>query len=142
MVVHEKPAVFGSWEIWGIDGWYLGHALHHYRCFEFFLNNTAHSRIVDTIEFSPHHFTMPFTSSSDNAMEAAKQLAHDLQNPAPTAPFSQLGDSTMAAIEQLSLLLKKKIFNTGGVDCFSYLQNSATKDNQPIPKSPQHPPPP
>ena len=36
VVVHEKPAVRGSWEIWGIDGWYLGHFLHHYRCFEFF----------------------------------------------------------------------------------------------------------
>ena len=50
--VHEKPAVCGSWEIWGIDGWYLGQALHHYRCLEVFTNNTLHIWISDTVEFS------------------------------------------------------------------------------------------
>ena len=87
VVVHEKPEVRGSWEIQGIDGWYLGHALYHYRGFEVFENNTAHSRIADTVENFPHNFNNTFQSSSDNAIEAEKQLAHALQNPAPSAPF-------------------------------------------------------
>ena len=28
VVVHEKTTFCGSWEIRGIHGWYLGHALH------------------------------------------------------------------------------------------------------------------
>ena len=52
VVVHEIPAVGGSWKIRGIDGWYLGHTLHQYICFEVFANNTSHSRIADTVEFS------------------------------------------------------------------------------------------
>ena len=60
IVVHEKSAFFGSKAIQGIDGWYLGQALHHYRCFEVFSRNTTHSRIADNVEFSLYPSTMPF----------------------------------------------------------------------------------
>ena len=70
--VHEKSTVCRSWEIIGIDGWYLGQYLYHYWSFEVFSTNTAHSRIADTVDFFPHHFTMPFPSSADNAIESAK----------------------------------------------------------------------
>ena len=72
VVVHENPAFCGSWAIQGVDGWCMGHALHHYRCFEVFVNKTAHSHKVDAVEFFPHHFAMPFPSSTYNAIEAAK----------------------------------------------------------------------
>ena len=107
VVVHEKPEVRGRWEIWRIDGWYLGHAINHYRYFEVFKNNTYHIRIEGTVEFSPHKFTMPLPSSVDNTIEAAKKLAHALQNPAPSTLLSQLGDSTMADIKQLSVVLRR-----------------------------------
>ena len=100
VVVHKKPAVCGSWEIQRIDGWYMVHALHHYRCFEVFANNTALIRIADTVDSFPHHFTIPFQSSVDNAIEVAKQLAHALQNTYPRAPLLQLEDSTMANIKK------------------------------------------
>ena len=74
VVVHEKPAVRGSWSIRGIDGWYLGHTLHQYICFEVFANNTSHSRIADTVEFFLHHFTVPFPLSAEIAIEAETNL--------------------------------------------------------------------
>ena len=141
VVVHENPAVRGSWLIRGIGGWYLCNALHHCICFEVFVNNTAQSRISDTVEFFPHHFTMPFPSSEDNAIEEAEQLARDLQNIAPISPFSQLGDSTMASIKQLSVALRRQI------DAIQAVVNSPSisKPPQPkiittIPKSPHHTP--
>ena len=51
VVLHEKQAVRISWEIRVIDVWYLGQALHHYRCFEVFAKNTDHSCISDTVKF-------------------------------------------------------------------------------------------
>ena len=53
---------------------------------------------------------MIFPSSADNAIEAAKQLAHTLQNPSPSSPCSQLRDSTMAYIKQLSVLLMRQTY--------------------------------
>ena len=37
----------------------------------------------------------------------AHELAHALKNPAPQAPFSNIGDSQMVAIEQLSNIFSK-----------------------------------
>ena len=51
IVVHKKTIVPRSWSIQGFDGWYLGQARHHYRCFEVFSHNTEHSRIADTVNF-------------------------------------------------------------------------------------------
>ena len=108
VVVYEKTAVCGSWAIRGIDGWYLGHTLHHCICFEVFEDNKAHSRIKETIEILPHHFNMNFPSSAENAIVSAKQLEHALLNSAPSAPFQQLGYYTIAAIQQLPDVLKRQ----------------------------------
>ena len=51
---------------------------------------------------------MPFPSSVDNYIEAAKQLAHDLLHTAPSASFYHIGDSTMAAMKQLLLVLSQQ----------------------------------
>ena len=87
IAVQKKPAVRGSWEIQGIDGLYLGQALHHYYCFEVLVNNTANSLTEDTVEFLLHHITVTFISSAENYIEAAEQLAHALLNPLPGAPL-------------------------------------------------------
>ena len=108
VVVHKKTAVCGRWEIRDIDGWYLVHALHYYKCFEFFENNKDPSRISDIVEIFLHHFNMPFPLSTDKSIVSAKQLAHALQNTDPSAPLSQLVDPTMASIRQLSVVLRIK----------------------------------
>ena len=64
----------------------------------------AHTIIVDTIEFFPHHCNMSFPSTK-NAVTTMKELTHAIQNPAPSAPFSQMGDDTIAAIHQLAQVL-------------------------------------
>ena len=51
---------------------------------------------------------MPFPSCADNVIEASKQLLPALQNPAPSAPFSQFGYSTMESIKQLSVILRRQ----------------------------------
>ena len=44
-------------------------------------------------------------------MIAAHKLAHALQNPAPQAPFYNIGDSQMVTIEQLSGIFPKVAAN-------------------------------
>ena len=66
-IIHGKPAIRGSWETCGYEGWYIGPALNNYRCHNVCANHTAHKRVADTVEFSPHYGKMPYRSSTENA---------------------------------------------------------------------------
>jgi hypothetical protein len=61
---------------------------------------------------------MPSTSSKDLASIAALELSNALQNPAPAAPFSQIGTAQIQALRQLS-------------DIFSAALPSGTKQHAP-----------
>ena len=59
----------------------------------------------------PHNTPLPYNSSSENIIIAARELAYALKNPAPQAPFSNIGDSHIAAIEKLSKIFSKAANN-------------------------------
>ena len=102
IIIHEKPAIRGSWAPRGLDGWYIGPAMEHYRCHQVFINKTRHTRIGGTVEFSPHHCKMPFKSSTENATAAARELTHTLRYPAPAVPFTNIGDKKLEALQKLA----------------------------------------
>ena len=60
IIIHDKPAIRYSWATQGYEGWYIGPALNHYRCHTVYANHTAHKRVADTVEFSPHSKKMPY----------------------------------------------------------------------------------
>ena len=101
-IVHEKPAVHGTWAPHGVDGWYIGPARDHYRCYSVYVPSTKGVRVSETVEFFPFHVSMPATSSVDMATETAKDLIHLLRHPAPAAPFAVLGTRTSEALTQLA----------------------------------------
>jgi len=51
--VHNKPKQRGSWSNHGIEGWYIGPTLEHYRCVKFYLPSTGSVRDTDTVQFFP-----------------------------------------------------------------------------------------
>ena len=87
IIIHDKPAIRGSWATRGYEGWYIGPALNHYRCHTMYANHTAHERVADTVKFFSHCGKMPYRSSTENATIAARKLMHALQNPTPASPF-------------------------------------------------------
>jgi hypothetical protein len=101
-----------------LDGYYLGPALDHYRCYQVHITKTKGTRIVDTVDFFPAKLAMPSTSSKDLARIAALELSNALQNPAPAAPFIQIGTAQLQALHQLS-------------DIFSAALPSGTAQNAP-----------
>ena len=54
IIVHEKPTQRGSWAPHGIDGWYLGPAMDHHKCYRTFIPSTQSERVSDTIRFLHH----------------------------------------------------------------------------------------
>jgi hypothetical protein len=65
-------------------------------------NETRSNRIVETVEFSPHKFKLPFPSSSKLATQTAADLKHALLNPQPSGPFCQVGDEQAIALIRLA----------------------------------------
>ena len=53
VVIHEKPDKRASWAAHGVDGWYLGPAVEHYRCYRVYVTNTRAERNADTVKFFP-----------------------------------------------------------------------------------------
>ena len=100
--MHEKPAVRGTWAPHAIDGWYVGPARQHYRCYTVYIPSTKGTRQSETVEFFPYEVTMPATSSADLAAQAANDLTHILRNPAPASPFKDFGTETNIALAQLA----------------------------------------
>jgi hypothetical protein len=57
---------------------------------------------VETVEFFPHRFKLPFPSSSELATQAAADLKHALLNPQPAGPSYQVGDEQVIALRRLA----------------------------------------
>jgi hypothetical protein len=111
IIAHEKPDQQASWDPRGVDGYYLGPALDHYRCYQVHLTKKG-TRIVDTVEFSPSITEIPQTSSKDLAAIADLELFNALQNPAAVAPFSHIGTAQLQDMRQLSEIFTEALPQT------------------------------
>ena len=57
--VHAKPNKRKTWAFHGQLGWYVGPAIHHYRCFRVYLPQTGREIITDTLKFIPESIPFP-----------------------------------------------------------------------------------
>ena len=57
--VHAKPSKRKTWAYHGQIGWYVGPAVHHYRCFRIFMPQTGREIITDTVKFIPENIPFP-----------------------------------------------------------------------------------
>jgi hypothetical protein len=83
VLVHEKPTLRGTWSPHAVDGWYLGPAMLHYRCYWVWILETTSERIADTVVWFPTKVSMPKSSSTDAAIAAARDLTNALLHPSP-----------------------------------------------------------
>jgi hypothetical protein len=68
---------------------------------------------VETVEFFPQKFILPFPSSHDLATQAAADLAHALLNLQPAGLFCQVGDEQAIALKRLAnIFASAKTLNT------------------------------
>jgi hypothetical protein len=102
IIDHETPERRRTWAPHGQDGWYIEPALEHYRCYTVYITKTRSNRTVETVEFPPHKFKLPFPSSSELATQAAADLKNALLNPQPVGPFCQVGDEQASALRRLA----------------------------------------
>jgi len=61
-IVHEKPEDQKSWDNHGVEGFYLGPSLNHYRCWDFYIPKTQRTHLSDTVQWLPRGFQLPGSS--------------------------------------------------------------------------------
>jgi hypothetical protein len=112
IMAHENPGKRRTWAPHRQHGYSLGPTMHHYRCQNVYISETASERIVDTLEYFPHNYQMPQLSYTDRVLVAAKDMMDALQNPHPEVPFARVGDDTIAALANLAAIFKLKLRQT------------------------------
>ena len=80
VVVHEKPLQRGSWDPHGVEGYYLGPAMEHYRCYRTWISHTNAHRISDTVSWHPAKLRMPFVNLVDELKQLGKDVNEVLDN--------------------------------------------------------------
>jgi hypothetical protein len=101
IVAHETPNRRRTWAPHGQDGWYIGPALEHYRCYTVYVTNNRGERVVETVDFFPEKFTLPFPSAQDLATQTTAELTHALLHSQPAGPFFKVGDEQTIALKHL-----------------------------------------
>jgi hypothetical protein len=106
VIRHKKPDHRGSWAPHGLNGWYIGPAMEHYRAHLLYCSTTGHEHISDTVEFFAKHCKVPGLSSADAATIAALDLTNALANPTPTTLFKKPGTNRMQEIKKLAAIFE------------------------------------
>ena len=107
ILVHEKSALHGTWAAHDVNAWYLGPALHHYRCYHIYIAETCGEHIADTVVWFPTKGRTPMSLSTDLAIAAVRNLIEVLRSPYPASPISPLYDSKAADLKVMA-----EIFNS------------------------------
>jgi hypothetical protein len=102
IIAHETPHRRRTWAPHGQDGWYIGPALEHYRCYTVYITKTRGERVVETVELFPDNFKLPFHSAQDLAIKASAGLTHALLHPQSAGPFCKVGDEQTLALKRLA----------------------------------------
>jgi hypothetical protein len=67
-----------------------------------YVTKTRGERVVETVDFPPEKFTLPFPSAQDLATQAVAELTHALLHPQPAGPFCKVGDEQTIALKRLA----------------------------------------
>ena len=125
IIVHEKPALRGTWSAHAVNAWYLGPALHHYLCYHVYISETRGERTANTVVWFPTKGRTPISSSTDLAIAAACDLIAALRSPHPASPISPLSDSKVSALKTMA-----EIFKT------TFKEDRYHEDDEPLPDMP------
>ena len=108
----KKPDKTASWAAHGVDGWYLGPSVKHYRCYRVYVNNTCAEQNADTVEFFPQHTKVPSIAANNAATTASQELVAALSYPKPNAEWEKVGDQQLEALRSLAQFFNKQLHIT------------------------------
>ena len=104
VLIHVKPTIRGTWAPHAVPGWYLGPALHHYRCYRVWSRTTRAERITDTLAWIPTDIPLPVPSAAERLYLAATTLTEALLEPADATITNLLPATATHALHTLATI--------------------------------------
>ena len=104
--VFESPTTRKTWAPHSSNGFYIGPAMQHYRCYKCYIPATRGERIARTVHFLPHDQHLPSLSAADIISNAALEITSALQDPQPPSLLPPIPLQQVEALRKLS-----EIFN-------------------------------
>ena len=89
-LIHAKPSTRRSWDYRCQDGFYVGPALNHYRCYTLLKKDSQAVDISDTICFRHPSFAATNPSPANHIMHALRALTKTIQNKSFATTAAQL----------------------------------------------------
>ena len=106
VIIHRKAKVRGSWDYHGVEGWYVGPSLEHYRCLKCYNPDTYSEVDTDTVQLLPNVTPIPVYTDVDAIDKAINDIVHILNNPAKSnIPTILKGDEIKRAFADIATIL-------------------------------------
>ena len=105
-IIHLKPQKRGTFQTHGIDAWYIGPSMQHYRCFKCFVPETGGTRDADTVEFFPQQIPFPNTTPETYLQQTAADMLSILSEPKSNIPSLKYGNKYTNAFIDIAKMLK------------------------------------
>jgi hypothetical protein len=83
VLIHTKPATRKSWDFRSKQGFYMGPALDHYRCYKLVKSETKQKVISATVEFRHAFLQIPAVFVDDKVINGLQMMAGVQQKCAP-----------------------------------------------------------
>ena len=100
VLIHNKAAIRRSWDNRCHDGFFIGPALQHYRCYRVLNQHSGAVTITDAVKFRHHNLPSPELSPEDKLLHAVQAIQHTLARTS-----SATNDEQLAAIDTLRQIL-------------------------------------
>ena len=104
VIIHEKSIQHKTWAPHGKDGWYIGPAPEHYRCYRTYVTTTKSEWISDTVTFLHHNTKIPTVNPIDEVITAVNKLTKVLVHPPDNTPITKCPNDTITALKTLAKL--------------------------------------
>jgi hypothetical protein len=103
VMVHEKPSQRKSWAPHAKEGWYVGPAMEHFRCYHAWMKDTKHLRTTDTVTFLPTQTPQPIPTDAELVKAAINDITNIIkkQQPQQTSLVTQQHMDTLKQAQQI-----------------------------------------
>jgi hypothetical protein len=108
VIIHDRSDSRGSWQVHGSEGFYIGPAMDHYRCWRVLVSKSGAERVSDTIEWFPKKTVMPgaslkelFTANIEELILLIRKIANSGTNVSSSQqPISAVTDTLSTALRK------------------------------------------
>ncbi len=105
ILAHVRSTARRTWKSHALEGWYMGPAMEHYRCYTAYIPSTGKTRIVDTISWFPKKVAMPIATKEDLMRAALEDLTNAIKDPEQGTLAGNLPPSATEHLQELTEIL-------------------------------------